>query len=220
MKNFMLILMLALFVATSCNKEEQKLELDNASLSLTLPMPFKTTALTDITIKDKVKSLHAEHSNFMGGRSNISFDFENLSITDYEGTDVKVITAKGIKNDQNNARNYSYVTFYRNGQVLKESLVIKIEEQEQGEYISTYFDIKGNILGALEVNNGSIVRGYHPVSNSNLTRGWWSDWAGCVSDVFNHFTDGSFDGSASGLLCVAFSAECATVVAFGCIPVN
>jgi hypothetical protein len=103
---------------------------------------------------------------------------------------------------------------YSNGKTLsKAEFLVKMTNLNE----ACKYELKtmGNeLLGYYIVKDGSVVEsaGY----NTLETRGWWSNFKGCVKRQLDIMSSGSGAGTALALVCIAFGPECSAAIATYC----
>ena len=215
-QNAIVLILSLLLIVTSCSSKEDMITSNKKIINLS--KLIDTESLVNDNMKRDLQKLQIS-LQLSSKLKDVTFNFENPTISSYEGTPVKSIIVHQ-KNINKDGSSYSFVTYSKDDVVWNRAILIKTNKIKENEYIVEYYTTNNELLGNFTAKNGIIIESnfnsIFDANNKSKVFSWWETWADCVGVVLDSFTDGTVSGALGGITCLAAGPECAAGVAIGC----
>lgn len=181
-----------------------------------------TSLVNNNTLKEQVLNQYFNPSlteYYVPQNSGIIFDTDSMTISQYENSNLQVISVPEISSSQITLEKRSLQILVNNGSVTTNALIVRINPIANQSYECIYSDISLQQFASAIARDGDVLEvgtySYTPINNAQ--RGFWRCWGECIRVGFNSFVNGNPVNSGVGLLCWVFGAACATGAALGCV---
>jgi len=167
----------------------------------------------------------AEHVSNFSKINDLKYDLNSAYIISYDGFNQQTVVIPTVNNEGLDAT-FKLVFFLEDkiergqavpfqGAVFTQSQLSPLHDDEK-TYNVDFYHLTGELFAETIYDAVSDKTLSAKLINSNIEKGWWSDFTGCIGGIIGRFDDGDALGSAGGIACLIDGPFCAGAIAVIC----